>query len=227
MITGIVPAAGTGSRWGGYFKELLPTQDGEFLLDRAVSVCREGGADRIVLVSSPSKLTAHKVHLHPNDTDVIYTLQKSNKDIYGAIEDSFVYNTETNLFIMPDTYTNINAFYGVDKVLRETRAGFLLGIHKTNRPERFGVIDYNSKKVVNKQVLPEGTYDAWGVMAWTREVTDFWIRNDIENYTDAINYAIYEFGLNTFDLAYYYDMANMESYLSFLEDRNGKIQKYS
>jgi CTP:molybdopterin cytidylyltransferase MocA len=88
-ITGIIPAAGTGSRWGGYYKELLPTGHNEHLIDRAVLTCRVGGAERVVIITTPEKISAHASHFRYRDSDIIFKIQDGVNDIYSAIESSF------------------------------------------------------------------------------------------------------------------------------------------
>ena len=69
-ILGIVPSAGEGTRWGGYFKELLPIGY-DTLLDRSISAMFAGGADKIVIVSKPDKLGFIKIGLIIDDMKLI------------------------------------------------------------------------------------------------------------------------------------------------------------
>lgn len=205
---GIVPAAGKASRWGGSFKELLPCGQGQHLIDRTITAMRLGGADNVLVITNPEKISAHATHLAHRE-QVYFGLQQETTDIWGAIQASFPLAGDYNLFAMPDTYYPANAFEG-----QTFSQPFYLGVFDTPTPERFGVLV--DKKVVNKRA-PAGEYKAWGLLVWSQEVVDYWRGLYIANYTQAINLAIKEFGLHTFLIPYYYDMATWEDYQKFLE----------
>lgn len=210
MILGIIPAAGEGIRWGGYYKELLPIGERDWLLGRIVRTMREGGAERILVVSSIPKISAHATHL--GNEDIFFVIQKGGQDIWSAVKESYSYAEDLNFFAMPDTVIPLEAFK------REFKSDFTLGIFKTRTPERFGVLQ--GRQIVDKCLMPHTqilSYHAWGVLVWTKRVVDFWETQKIEDYTHAINLAMKEFGFETFRLSYYYDMASWTDYKDFLK----------
>jgi len=215
-ILGVVPVAGKGSRWGGYFKELLPVGNGEWLLDRTIGAMMKGGANKICVITTPEKISTHIAHINSKYSGIFYVTQKEKKDIWGAMKESLIFAGELNLFAMPDTYFPSELFV---RQFRKTTYGrkpqFFIGVHKTTMPERFGVLLEN--KVVNKQKLSDGTYDAWGTLVWTKEVAKFWIENPPETYTEAINSAMKEFEWETFAMEYYKDMATWKDYTEFIK----------
>jgi len=198
-MLGIIPAAGEGSRWGGYYKEFLYVDD-ECLIDRCIRSMRM--ASRVCIVSSEAKLVAHVHHLKRHD-NLLYCTQRGGMDIWGAIYEALPFAESINLFAMPDT------FFPDDAFIREFPAPFTLGVFETDMPERFGCI--LDGVVVNKRPLRPPQH-AWGTMVFHKEVSDFWLDISPISYTDAINEAITEFGLATYPLDYYYDMASFEDY---------------
>lgn len=214
-ILGVIPAAGKGSRWGGYYKELLPVGNKKWMIDKTITTMFLGGAEDILVVSNKEKIHTHVQHLEKYGFHRLwYTIQREDKDIYGAIYESLSLAGEYNLFAMPDTFIPDNTF------VREFTKDFYLGIFKTDKPERFGVLT-DSGDVVNKDASLKGVHDAWGTIVWSKEVAEFWKNLDIDTYTTAINLAISTFGLNTFQMDYYFDLATWGDYASLLRRLNG------
>jgi dTDP-glucose pyrophosphorylase len=216
-VLGVIPAAGKGSRWGGYYKELLPCGDGEWLIDRTVEAMLCGGADAVLIVTRIEKMAALAEHLRYASLPVYFTIQHGDNDIWSAIEESFGFIADRYLFAMPDTYFPLDAFETV------TGGSFSLILHETTRPERFGVLVEGT--VINKAELTPGTYSAWGLLSWDRQVVRFWQRIRPGGYTDAINTAIREFGLDYWTIPYYYDMATFEDYQGWIQDEEYRAWK--
>lgn len=215
-ILGVIPAAGQGSRWGGYYKELLPCGNGNWLINNTIDTMTNGGASDILIVTTSGKIATHARHLEDkflfNQVPISFILQKGKNDIYSAIETTLPLAKDLNYFAMPDTYIDYNAFkYDFSS------ADFYLGVFTTDMPERFGVVV--DGQVINKNnELEKGkSYDAWGVLVWTKDVAEFWLNVQPENYTDAINKAMEVFTWELFPLSYYYDMATWNDYRRFLE----------
>jgi dTDP-glucose pyrophosphorylase len=210
-ILGVIPAAGEGSRWGGYYKELLPIGNRGWMLDRIITCMNN--AQNILIVSSKNKINAHVQHLESHGfTNILYTIQRrTDLDIFGAIYESLKIPGDYNLFAMPDTYIPENTFqHHFDK-------DFHVGVFKTTTPERFGVLS-SDRTFVNKQNLSGGQYLAWGTLVWSKRVAEFWRElKPLPDYTEAINLAIQEFGLNTFLMDYYYDLATWADYVEFID----------
>lgn len=198
-MLGIIPAAGNGSRWGGFQKMLLPIHD-SWLINKVIETMRFAGADKILVVANSQTLPLLSNHL--KNEDVFYAIQQKNQDIWGAIQESFPIADEVNLFAMPDTVFDADIFTKME-------GDFCLGVHETDTPERFGVL--LDGRVVNKKKM-KGSYPAWGTLMWSRDVVDFWQAYPIRDYTTAINMAMTTFGYSTAKMKNYYDMASWEDY---------------
>jgi MobA-like NTP transferase domain len=217
---GIIPAAGNGSRWGGYYKELLPCGEGEWLLDRCANAMINGGADAVLVVTRPDKVGVHSAHLDGLvNVPVFYAMNTDpDGDMWGSIVKSFDYPADDYLFAMPDTY------FPMDGFSRWDGRGFGMGLFETNAPERFGVLVDNV--VVNKVSLRPGNYRAWGLLFWEKYHVDYWLEHQPADYTQAINRALQISPENIVDLNYYYDFATFSDYAHwmqyFRETKNGK-----
>lgn len=217
MITGVIPAAGKGSRWGGYFKELLPLTSRRWLLNEAIYNMYNANASRVVVVTRHDKVATHAYHLVGME-NIIYTIQEDNLDIYGAMKASYVVKGKYNLFQMPDTYVPPSIF---TRMLEPDKTNdivpFQIGVHRTRNPERFGII--HDGEVINKDIrLNNGDeYMAWGTLFWTDDVIKYWIDLDVKTYTQAIQTAMDKFKWRTLEMEYYYDMASFADYSRFLD----------
>jgi len=202
-VVGVIPAGGSGKRWGGFQKMLLPIAKGEFLIDRTIKAMVNGGAEKIVVVPNAENISLLSNHLK-RYANVALVMDTKMTGIYSGMEASFPFAGDRNLFAMPDTV------FPTDVFGRFLETDFMLGTHTTNMPERFGVI-FNGK-VVDKQKLGSGEFDAWGVLEWSRTCVEYWQDQQPKDYTHAINLAIGKFGLHTFPMEYYYDLASFEDY---------------
>lgn len=215
-ILGIIPAAGEGSRWGGYFKELLPVKD-KTLIDRSIVAMRMGGAKKIAVVSKPDKIATHSKYLSNRHSRIFYLIQSHKPELFGAVDEALNYamDYDYTYFAMPDTYFPLFTFQ------RDfSHADFHLGLFLTQATERFGVL-YNGV-VVDKQKFCKvdvfgQTFSAWGVLIWNKKVSKFWWEKEPKDYTDAINLAMKNFTWDTFYLDYYYDMASWKDYEEFIK----------
>lgn len=205
---GVVPAAGRANRFGGVLKELLPVSDGATLIKRTLTAMYNGGCDTCLVVTNRDKIVTHASHLE--GWNVYFAEQKGKRDLWSAIVESFPIHGIENLFAMPDTYLPDDVFVNF------LEGDFTLGVFETTMPERFGVLTENG--VVNKQPLPEGTYQAWGVLGWSDKVVKFWVDHMkfIETYTHAINMAMDEFGFSIKPMSFYYDLAGWVDYRGFV-----------
>jgi hypothetical protein len=199
---GIIPAAGKATRFGGVLKEMLPLDEHTALIDTAYNSFKYCGS--VLVVTSLTKLVTLAAHL----PDCTFRIQQDGKDMWGAIAETLELSGKRNLFAMPDTYFNHDCWG------RELADDFTLGLFNTDKPERFGMLRGN--KIVDKQ--PGAAGKAWGVLAWSDRVAEYWFENfnSIETSTQAFNMAMDKFGFSTFDLAYYYDCATMEAYKEIL-----------
>jgi len=210
-ILGVVPAAGKGTRWGGYYKEFLPCYDNAWLIDRTITNMILGGANEVLVVTNTEKISAHSVHLQEKfDTELLFALQSGKRDIYSAVETSLHHARDTNLFAMPDTYIQQDVF------ARDFKLDFYLGTFTTLTPERFGVL--HEGKILDKNLdLPQDrAYEAWGVIVWSKDVAEYWLASKVKSLPDAINRAMNVFEWDTFHLDYYYDISTWEEYKKFM-----------
>jgi dTDP-glucose pyrophosphorylase len=222
---GIIPAAGKSERWGGIIKELLPVGPYERLIDQALNAFLVAEVDRIVIVTNAEKI-AHLASFLQDKLPfpVHYVLQRGDNDIWSAIETSFDLAGDLNLFAMPDTIIPLTTFYPV--LNYQKGIDFFTGTFTTRRPERFGV--FHGEQIVNKDAsLPKGVYQAWGVLAWSKKVVEFWQRQPQIDYTDAINNTWDKFPRIKFPLDFYFDMASWEDYRAFIADigKTGVLQR--
>lgn len=195
---GIVPAAGKANRFNGVYKELLPVNDDKVIMDYTLNAMLAGGAMPVIIVTSTRKISALSEHA----PGLLYTIQTEGMDIMGAIYAGLRTDADEYIFGMPDT------IYPEATFQRELASDFMMGTFWTDKPERFGMI--REGMVVNKKEGEAG--HAWGVMMWSRKVADLWRKNQPDTYTQAINQAIGEYGLATFPLKFYYDIASFDDY---------------
>lgn len=213
-MLGIIPAAGKGARWGGYFKELLPTGNGRWLIDSAVDALTAGGCDQICIVTSPEKIGIHAAHFEKpkyNGKDIFFVINRNmHHDIFGSIEATFPYVHNRNLLTFADTMIPESSFVDLPD------GGFSLGVHMTDMPERFGVIS-NGRVIDKSSELAGQQLPAWGTLCWSRAVVDYWVSMGVHDYTEAINLAIHKFGYNEKKLEFYYDFAAWADYLCWIK----------
>ena len=208
MKIGIIPAAGRAERFGGTMKDLLPL-GGQALIKRTYDILNKH-CDQIVIVTNEERI---EYHAHVIGPGAVYLLQENkHADIFGAIHAAVKHidGEERYYFSMPDTVIPEDAFdtapHGCD---------FALGTFQTTRPERFGVI--RDRQVVNKNRHLAPPCTAWGVLVWSKYVAGMWKLQPDQTYTQAINGAMKHFGFMTFELKYYYDVANEEDYYYALD----------
>ena len=214
MITGIIPCAGKGSRWGEFIKPLLPCGEGKWMINRTVKAMTDGGAERIAIVCNSTNIGTIAHHMRgKHKTPIYYAVQTDERDIWGAIAAALPLVRNSHAFFgMPDTYYPENVFE------RFVMNDFELGVFETDKPDRFGVIA--NGMIVNKSsAWMVGEYTAWGTLAWSPHVTRFWEdyddRLEIESYTHGLNLAIDTFGFSITEMDYYKDMSNWDDYREF------------
>ena len=207
---GVIPAAGKGSRWGGYHKELLPCGSGRLLIDHTIEAMALGGADAFLVVASREKIGTLARHISQKHEgkQVYYAIQRGANDIWSAIVESFQIPADVYMFAMPDTLYS-KSFFDFDMT-----SNFVLGLFTTEMPERFGTL--RNRQIVNKEPGDDDSYMAWGTLVWSHECVQFWRAAQPENYTDAINRAIDKFGLHGIGMDFYHDMATYEDYHDYL-----------
>ena len=192
----------------GIPKEMLPIRDGVTCLENAIQVANKIG-DPIV-ISNVSKLP-----LHASLIDAPIMLQRSNEpELYGAIRTGLQSGYEGGL-ILADTVTDFSTM-DID-----TEADICFGVFRTAEPERFSVL--LEDRIATKEKLPgwDNYYQAWGVVLWSRRVSDFLLTIKDVHYDRAFEQAIQRFGgYSTFPLHYYYDLGTFDSYVDYIADHH-------
>lgn len=217
MITGIIPAAGIGQRWGMIHKELLPTGTNTWLIDNCIESMSIAEIDRVCIISSPEKICTHVQHFLKDKYDkinIFYTIQKEKTDIWGAIKSALPFTSEINYFGMPDTIFNTDIFLSLKNYYEKNKSQFIVGTFLTDNPENFGV--WHNNRIVNKQKLSPNLYHAWGIFMFTNKVVELWNKNSLKTYTDAINLAIEKFGFTEIGLEFYHDFKDWNEYKKLL-----------
>lgn len=211
---GIIPAAGRGTRWGSYIKELLPTGTNRFLLDDCIDTLKNGGCDRFCIITNPEKagIISQHVGLHCPNIDVFYVIDTNPQSMWGSLKLALPFCEKDNLMMMPDTVVPPYAFKGLD-----TFAHIQFGTFTTTTPERFSVFDGPTIVCKNKAYTGR-TMEAWGLVAWTKQVSNFWLDklNEIEDYDHAFNMALNLFSSHKFHIPWYYDNASWPDYAQML-----------
>ena len=201
---GIIPAAGRAERFDGVLKELLPCGGGETFLSRCYRILRLC-CGRVIVVSNSAKIGQHVAAL--GDRAWYAINDRPESDMWWSIEKALPIFAKRYYFAMPDTYFPVEAFN-----YHNPEIDFVLGVHRTDKPERFGMIRDN--RIVNKQPGLPGL--AWGVFSFSDKIRHAWMMHCLVDYTDAINKAMSLFDWRMDKLEYYYDIANLDSYAEFL-----------
>lgn len=230
MKLGVVPAAGTATRFGGTRKELLPISKNEAVIDRSMTALGRA-TDAILVVTSQEKLPILAQYLDSRQygAPVFYAIQGGGNDIMGAILTALDFPAERYLFAMPDTLIEDDAF----AIYPST--DFSMGLFETDTPERFGVL--TGRRIFNKQAAAHlsspSPWPAWGILSWTQQCAYYWQElvlryrldanivdgiNDELDYTTAINGAIERFGLSHWQMGTYRDMADIYEYQAYWRD---------
>lgn len=206
-ILGIIPAAGKAERFGGLVKELLPIDEGITLLDNCIDSMNYAGADKIIIVTSPAKISLHKYYVeskHKN-LNIEFFVQNVPTGLGDLIELVTPQFKELNLFAMPDTLFPLDSFCNNLAKVNILSAG----LFKTLTPNRFGIMvdDINGPVFVDKPLdFPTGIYKAWGTLIFTGFV------RPASTFTEFINTNID----STFNLDYYVDFASWKDYSQYI-----------
>lgn len=105
MKLGIIPAGGNAERFGGCYKDMLPINNSQLLIDRCIEAERIGGADCFLVITSKDKHAMHHHHLG----DGYYFCLKA-VSLWKSIVVSFAYDADWYFFGMPDTYYPTDTF---------------------------------------------------------------------------------------------------------------------
>jgi len=197
----IIPAGGKAERFHGIYKDLLPLGDGRTLLGETLSRARAMGCTRAVVVTSAEKAAAHERALAGTDTTLLVS---TGRGLWAAIAAALVIPSDA-LLLLPDT-----VFTPVEPV---PPFPLSFGVFPTNEPERFSVI--RGDTIVTKEPGPPSL--AWGCVAWSVAVADWWQGQAFSHYDDAFRGAMRRFGHRTFSIAGYEDFGAWPAYRRYVE----------
>lgn len=209
MRTCMVLAAGSAVRFGGTFKELLPIAPDKEVIDNSIDAATSWGAERIIITTNPNKIAQHaKQFSKPKYQD----LNISFKVLYeGEMLDSLLLAcqeaTSENLMLMADTVFS----GGIDV----PKCNLAFGTFSTNTPDRYSIFD--GGRIITKPKGYTGDYKAWGCVAFSDEVAQYWQSYMFSHYDAAFNSAINEFGYDTFDIGTYHDLGTFSRYVDYLK----------
>lgn len=209
----IIPSAGKATRFGGTLKELLPINETDTPMLRAIQNAVLGmNADIITITTNIEKISEHARYIDKNvpyGVPINFRLLKHSNDMWGSILSGIDWNSAGGL-VMPDTVTFVNP--------EDSTAPLAFGTFWTKQPERFSVLWNDS--IVTKQPLPrpELDYRAWGTVEWGVEVAQYWQEHDYTHYDDAFRAAMTVFGYATYDLPYYYDLGTFKAYTDYIKE---------
>ena len=220
---GVIPAAGEASRWNDreltdflkgapkpddpVVKELLPLMEATTLIDHSVEALGKV-CDTVLIVTNAKKIDALSEHLDGVvEPQILFMHQNGEYDMWSAMRTSLSIAAEHYYMSMPDTVYPVDTFLSAPEFYPE--AHFAMGCFFTERSGRFGMLRGGLvlPHIVNKDVSG-GPGWAWGVLTWSRVCAYKWISAGITNYTDAINLALKEYGLHTWEMEHYFDFAN-------------------
>jgi dTDP-glucose pyrophosphorylase len=211
---GIILAAGSAQRWGGVVKELMPTGDQEWIIDSSIQALVNVGVDRIILVSSPEKISTHARHFTKKrygSVRFMYVVAPPG-EMWDSLLSALPFTGDVNFLTMADTIIPPDAFSTAD-----VTKDFSLGTFRTQEPRRFSVV-YNGR-IFTKPEDADGEYAAWGTVVFSQNAAEFWQTNEFEHYDRAFNMAIGRYGLHTYQMAYCHDIANFFRLLDYIHWR--------
>ncbi len=225
-MIGIIPCAGKATRWGGCYKELLPTGENKYLIDCSIDEMYESGVSKFCIVSSQEKISTHVQHFQKEkykDKCIFFVIQKYNQDILGAIKTAlpFCEKEDFTFFSMPDT------LFGRIGFNINSKADFNLGTFKTTNGNRFGVLNqelFHPCEIINKNKDFEGIEKtAWGNFVANWKIIQFWYSwaylDTNTTYTDLLNVTLRHFTTNYYSLDYYHDFENWDEYQKWVSSK--------
>ncbi len=200
-MIGVIPAGGKAERFMGVHKDMLPIGDGEFLFTAALSRARSMGCERCVVVTSAEKAAMHERLIGSDDTLMVST----GKGLWEAIRATFCFR-EDSLLVLADTVFTPHAM--------PRGCPLFFGVFPTDQPERFSVL--RGDTIVTKQAGAAG--HAWGCVAWSVEVAQFWAGTSYPHYDDAFRDAMQTFGSTTFPITDYHDLGDWNAYQRYITE---------
>lgn len=208
----IIPCAGKAERFSGKLKELLPISEKLCPLINSIHLAQMYfQPDDIIIISNTEKIRDHAREINKLPAlyrkNIYFSLQSDDNLWYSIVGE--IRKTEKHILLLGDTITDTIAYL-------PKNIDFSLGLFNTREPHRFSILEDGHINTKPKD-KPDGLYKAWGMVYWSRIISQFFLENVFEHYDEAFNSAILNFGLHTFDLAYYYDLGNFKAYKEYLK----------
>lgn len=211
----IIPAAGKSVRFGGVYKDqLIIDHKGKTCLEYCIEFARDKlHADEIVLITSAEKHALHyKTVLKYQNELVIYLVTQTDysKDLLSAIQLGLTVGSDVDSgLLMADTIPVL------DEPIPDLTAPMSFGIFATRQPARFTIL-HEGTLLTKPTDLPDGVYNAWGIVLWRDSVNNFLLNEsyDLDTYDDMFRSAMDFYTTETFNLVNYHDIGTPEAYIS-------------
>lgn len=210
----IIPAGGKAVRFGGTLKELLPLNATDTPLLRAIHNASLGlRANIITIITDIPKVTEHMRYISMRSAHLknIRYMLKTGDELWESVYDAL--EVCDGGLVLADTVTMVPN-------IGEMTAPIMFGVFDTTQPERFSLIQDHTILTKPKD-MPEGTYKAWGVVLWNKDVANYWIyhMDEVDSYDEAFRRAMDTFGYDTFTLPYYYDLGSFNAYTEYIKEQ--------
>lgn len=208
-MIGLIPAAGAGTRWGGYIKELLPIGDRITMLDNCILTLSDLGCDQFVIVTTKDKIEVVSRSIDNTfiDPPVAYTI--GGETMWESMKRGIYLCGDTDVvMMMPDTIVKVDNF--------SMKSIINFGLFTTDDPGRYSVLCEDN--VFRKDpALEKKMYAAWGIVGWNGYMNATLLENDYKGFDEAFSAfdpSARSYGvINT-----YYDMANFSEYAKYIKE---------
>ncbi len=216
----LIPAGGLAERFGGIYKELLPIEEGDFLLKRAIDqAINVFQASEIVLLSNMEKITTHAgfIKRYFPDLKVTYKVSSDWDNLWYAIYDTLCITDDTVL-ILPDVYMKMpDNFYPWGHM---ATAPITFGQFETNDMSQYSSFDSSTGVIRTKDpALKDVVGYSWGTVYWTPMISNYWKTHpEMRDWTydQAFQSAMDIYGHQRFQIDEYYDLGTWERYEAFI-----------
>lgn len=214
-MIGLIPCGGTAERWGGFYKELLPIAEHSWMLNECIMRLHSYGCDKFVIPVRDDKLAILSQHLQRHLQLPIAFIPGCGNGMWPDLKRGMLFcGDETIIMSMPDTLLEIA---NIDDVIPYSRSAIKFGTFQTEDPGRYSVL--TGSGFIKHPELPKKTYQAWGMVSWRPEITEWFLSNQFEQFDDAFNTISNKIGLYTYPITQYVDFANFEEYETYLCNR--------
>lgn len=206
-ITGLLPAAGLGTRLGLPFPKELIDHKGEALILRAAKLLTSAGVHRIVIVTRPGKeqIADYLVHYQAELAPIFFVEQLPPfGNLLHALQAAAPILSKDHVhFAMPDTVFLPNPFLPIHEALSKPKVHCFLASNETWK--NFGVVDQGTIQIIDK---PHSYISqvCWGAITWPPEFTATLLGcNDL---TSALNAFGFEYLIN---ISEYHDFGTIKA----------------